>query len=180
MFPPLASLANTQATCGIQFYPGINEPCIPSIRVSGLCCCCCCRNTITARSPLTTMRSLCIVQLTRSRDGTNGVAYFDFDQPSMFDSKENQEDVNQEAITAMRMVDAEGEISSTDVSARFVNGQPTGLAVTYIMQSSDEWDRFMRFMDNYAESNELGFAGGGSGGGGGGGGGSDGARRTEV
>ena len=79
-------------------------------------------------------------QLTRSRDGTSGVAYFDFEQPSMFDPKANQEDTIQEAITAMRMVDAEGEISSTDVSASFVNGQPSALSVTYIMQSSDEWD----------------------------------------
>ena len=105
-------------------------------------------------------------QLTRSRDGTSGVAYFDFEQTSMFDPKANQEDTIQEAITAMRMVDAEGEISSTDVSASFVNGQPSALSVTYIMQSSDEWDRFMRFMDNYAASNDLGFAGGGGGGGG--------------
>ena len=58
----------------------------------------------------------------------------------MFDPKANQEDTIQEAITAMRMVDAEGEISSTDVSASFVNGQPSALSVTYIMQSSDEWD----------------------------------------
>ena len=64
----------------------------------------------------------------------------------MFDPKENQDETMQEAITAMRMVDAEGEISSTDVAARFVNGQPSGLTVTYIMQSSDEWDRFMRFV----------------------------------
>ena len=101
------------------------------------------------------------LKLTRARDGTSGVAYFDFDRPSMFDPKENQDEAMQEAITAMRMVDAVGEISSTDVSARFVNGQPSGLTVTYIMQSSDEWDRFMRFMDNYAASNDLGFAGGG-------------------
>ena len=70
------------------------------------------------------------LKLTRARDGTSGVAYFDFDRPSMFDPKENQDETMQEAITAMRMVDAEGEISSTDVAARFVNGQPSGLTVT--------------------------------------------------
>ena len=73
-----------------------------------------------------------------------------------------------------------GEISSTDVSASFVNGQPSALSVTYIMQSSDEWDRFMRFMDNYAAGNDLGFAGGGGGGGGGSSSGGGGARGQAV
>ncbi len=62
----------------------------------------------------------------------------------------------------MRMVDEEGTISTADVSAKFVNGLPVTLTVTYMMQSSQAWDRFMRFMDRYAASNDLGFAGGSS------------------
>jgi photosystem II reaction center protein Psb28 len=48
-----------------------------------------------------------------------------------------------------------------DISAKFVNGQPNALSVSYVMKSSEEWDRFMRFMDRYAKTNELGFAGDG-------------------
>ena len=81
----------------------------------------------------------------------------------MFEPKESAEEVTQQgAITAMRLVDDEGTIACTDVSASFVNGQPVSLAVTHVMQSEDEWDRFMRFMDRYADASELGFAGGGT------------------
>lgn len=117
---------------GIQFYPGVFEPVVPNIR------------------------------LTRSRDGTNGVAYFTFESPSMFDAKETMQETIQDAITAMRMVDDEGEISTSDVSAKFVNGLPVALAVTHTMQSAAAWERFIRFMDRYAEANGLGFAGGNS------------------
>jgi len=129
-------------TTGIQFYPGIFEPCIPNVK------------------------------LTRARDGSNGIAYFEFDRPSMFDSKETAEEVvSKDAITAMRMLDEEGEISTTDISAKFVNGMPSALSVKYVMTSEESWDRFIRFMDSYAEASELGFAGGGGGGGEGSGGG---------
>mmetsp|Transcript_7630 Transcript_7630/g.17455 ORF Transcript_7630/g.17455 Transcript_7630/m.17455 type:complete len:175 (+) Transcript_7630:70-594(+) len=115
-------------SCGIQFYPGVFEPVVPNVR------------------------------LTRSRDGTNGVAYFEFERPSMFDPKETIEETMQEAITAMRMIDEEGEISTNKIDANFVNGQPYGLSVQYVMQSMEEWDRFIRFMDNFAAASELGFA----------------------
>ena len=57
----------------------------------------------------------------------------------------------------MFMEDEEGEISTTDVNARFANGKPQAIEATYVMKSPDEWDRFMRFMQNYAEENGLGF-----------------------
>ena len=62
------------------------------------------------------------------------------------------------AITAMTMEDEEGEISTANVSARFVEGKPVGLLVRHEMKSPGEWDRFMRFMERYAEANGLGFA----------------------
>jgi photosystem II protein len=81
----------------------------------------------------------------------------------MFDMKATIGETIQEAITSMKMIDEEGEITTTDVSAKFVNGKPVGLSVSYLMQSSDQWDRFIRFMDRYAACNELGFAGGAEG-----------------
>lgn len=57
----------------------------------------------------------------------------------------------------MFLADEEGEISTTDVNARFANGKPQSIEATYVMKSPAEWDRFMRFMDRYAEANGLGF-----------------------
>lgn len=58
------------------------------------------------------------VKLTRSRDGQNGVATFLFDAPSFF-NLDKEEDVPQDFITAMKMIDEEGVISTPKVCARF-------------------------------------------------------------
>ncbi|HEY9844944.1 MAG TPA: photosystem II reaction center protein Psb28 [Candidatus Caenarcaniphilales bacterium] len=90
------------------------------------------------------------VRLTRSKDGSNGRAIFYFDNPKIV------QEGNLE-ITGMYLVDEEGELVSRDVSAKFINGQPRAIEAIYAMRSSQEWDRFMRFMERYAEDNELGF-----------------------
>ncbi|PHU07394.1 Photosystem II reaction center PSB28 protein, chloroplastic [Capsicum chinense] len=82
------------------------------------------------------------VKLTKSRDGTNGMAIFRFDQPSVFDSSGEVGD-----ITGFYMIDEEGVLSSVDVNAKFVNGKPAGIEAKYIMRTPREWDRFMRFME---------------------------------
>lgn len=92
------------------------------------------------------------VSLTRSRDGTNGVAIFLFEQPSIFDSSRELGD-----ITGMYMLDEEGALQSVDVSAKFVNGKPAKIEARYVMRNVKDWDRFMRFMERYAEANGLGF-----------------------
>ena len=119
--------SSVKPTAGISFYDGLYEPDVPDVK------------------------------LTRSKDGENGVATFNFDKPSFFNC-EREEDVPQGAITAMTMEDEEGEISTANVSARFVEGKPVGLLVRHEMKSPGEWDRFMRFMERYAEANGLGFA----------------------
>lgn len=106
----------------IQFIRGINEQTVPDVR------------------------------LTRSRDGSNGVANFVFDQPSVFDSSRELGD-----ITGLYMIDFEGVLSSVDVSAKFVNGKPAKIEARYVMRNIKEWDRFMRFMERYATENQLGF-----------------------
>ncbi|XP_031250191.1 photosystem II reaction center PSB28 protein, chloroplastic-like [Pistacia vera] len=92
------------------------------------------------------------VKLTKSRDGTNGMAIFSFDQPSVFDSSNEIGD-----ITGFYMIDEEGVLQSVDVSAKFVNGKPSRIEAKYIMRSPREWDRFMRFMERYANQNGLQF-----------------------
>lgn len=58
----------------------------------------------------------------------------------------------------MFLNDAEGELSTVDVNAKFVNGKPKGIEATVVMKSTAEWNRFMRFMERYAEDNGLGFS----------------------
>lgn len=92
------------------------------------------------------------VRLTRSKDGTNGQAIFYFQNPKALSNDRTDE------ITGMYLVDDEGEISTREVKAKFVNGQPEALEATYVMKSVEEWERFIRFMDRYAEENGLGFS----------------------
>lgn len=91
------------------------------------------------------------VKLTRSKDGSQGTARFFFAKPDAL-----AEDFGEE-ITGMYLVDNEGELSTFDVKAKFVNGKPEDIEAKYVMRSADEWDRFIRFMDRYAEQNGLGL-----------------------
>jgi photosystem II protein len=92
------------------------------------------------------------VRLTRSKDGTNGTATFYFEKPRALGNDRTDD------ITGMYMIDEEGEISTREVKAKFVNGQPEALEALYVMKSVEEWDRFIRFMERYAEQNGLGFS----------------------
>ncbi|KMT05731.1 hypothetical protein BVRB_7g166610 [Beta vulgaris subsp. vulgaris] len=92
------------------------------------------------------------VKLTKSKDGTNGMALFKFDQPSVFDSSKEVGD-----ITGFYMIDEEGVLQTTSVNARFINGKPAGVEAKYIMRTPRDWDRFMRFMERYANANGLQF-----------------------
>ncbi|MBF1989077.1 photosystem II reaction center protein Psb28 [Fischerella thermalis] len=91
------------------------------------------------------------VRLTRSRTGESGTATFIFQNPKALDGG------NTEDITGMYMIDEEGEIVTREVKGRFVNGKPEALEAVYLMKSKEQWDRFMRFMQRYAEENDLGF-----------------------
>lgn len=92
------------------------------------------------------------VRLTRSKDGSQGTATFYFDKPKALDG------TNTEDITGMYMIDEEGEIVTREVKGKFVNGQPSALEAMVLMKSPQEWDRFMRFMERYAEEHGLGLS----------------------
>ncbi|KAL3647692.1 Photosystem II reaction center Psb28 protein [Castilleja foliolosa] len=92
------------------------------------------------------------VRLTKSKDGSNGMAIFTFTEPSVFDSSSIVGD-----ITGFYMIDEEGMIQSVDVNAKFVNGKPAGIEAKYTMRTPREWDRFMRFMERYANASGLSF-----------------------
>jgi photosystem II protein len=92
------------------------------------------------------------VRLTRSKSGEQGTATFTFENPKALSSTSTED------ITGMYLIDEEGEMLTREVKAKFINGQPAGLEALYIMKSSAEWDRFMRFMERYSEANGLGFS----------------------
>nr|YP_010199476.1 photosystem II protein psb28 [Gracilariopsis tenuifrons]UAD89334.1 photosystem II protein psb28 [Gracilariopsis tenuifrons] len=93
------------------------------------------------------------VSLTRSRDGSKGTATFRFNNPDILKSGMQEKG----DITGMYLKDDEGELVTRDVSAKFVNGKPQAIESIYIIKSPQEWDRFMRFMERYANKNQLSF-----------------------
>ena len=121
--PATTRSSTSQLNGSIQFVRGLDEKCVPDVK------------------------------LTRARDGSSGIATFTFDAPNVFDASTSAKG----EVTGMFMVDKEGEISTTDVNARFSNGKPQSIESKYVMNSPEEWDRFMRFMESYGEANGLGF-----------------------
>lgn len=93
------------------------------------------------------------VKLTRSRDGKTGTATFRFNNPDIIQLKMQEKG----DIQGMYLIDKEGSLVTTDVNAKFINGKPEGIECVYIIKSPNEWDRFMRFMERYANNNKLSF-----------------------
>ena len=94
-----------------------------------------------------------VVNITRSRDGSTGTATFIFKNANVLYNKVNQ---NSEII-GMFMIDNEGTLSTKDINAKFVDGKPTSIQAIYIIKSPESWDRFMRFMERYADEHNLTF-----------------------
>nr|YP_009296697.1 photosystem II protein W [Apophlaea sinclairii]AOM65837.1 photosystem II protein W [Apophlaea sinclairii] len=93
------------------------------------------------------------VRLTRSRDGNTGTATFRFFNPKILEASMGKEG----DITGMYLIDEEGELVTRDVNAKFINGKPQAIESVYIIKSPEDWDRFMRFMERYAQDNDLKF-----------------------
>ena len=91
------------------------------------------------------------IKVTRSKTGNSGTATFFFEDPKIL-SKDSTEE-----ITGMYLVDDEGEIVSREVKGKFVNGEARAIEAVLIMKSEAEFDRFVRFMNKYAEENGLGL-----------------------
>ena len=92
------------------------------------------------------------IRMTRSRDGRTGQAIFVFDQPEAL-APESMGDIG-----GMYMVDEEGQLVTREVNAKFVNGKPAALEATYTWKTTEDFERFMRFAQRYADSHDLGFS----------------------
>ncbi|MDJ0632462.1 MAG: photosystem II reaction center protein Psb28 [Xenococcaceae cyanobacterium MO_188.B29] len=92
------------------------------------------------------------IKVTRSRTGNTGTATFYFDSPQILSQESTDE------VTGMYLVDEEGEIVSREVKGKFVNGKPKAIEAVLVIKSVEEWERFMRFMERYAEDHGLGLS----------------------
>jgi photosystem II protein len=99
-----------------------------------------------------TEESIPDVRLTRSRDGSNGTATFYFNDTKVLESENSQD------ITGMYLIDEEGELVTREVKCKFINGEPKAIEAIYIMKSLQDWERFIRFMERYAQQNGLEFS----------------------
>nr|YP_010903763.1 photosystem II protein psb28 [Hypnea wynnei]WCH56615.1 photosystem II protein psb28 [Hypnea wynnei] len=93
------------------------------------------------------------IKLTRSKDGSTGTATFRFNEPDILKSDMQE----QGDITGMYLNDEEGSMVTKDVNAKFINGKPQAIESIYIIKSPKDWDRFMRFMERYANDHNLSF-----------------------
>ncbi len=92
------------------------------------------------------------IRLTRGKDGSTGQAFFIFEKPQALSKLSSGE------ITGMKMIDEEGELITTEVKARFVDGSPTFIEAIYSWRNVNDFERFMRFANSYAKSNGLGYS----------------------
>lgn len=91
------------------------------------------------------------IKVTRSKTGNSGTATFFFEDPKILNKDSSDE------ITGMYLVDDEGEIVSREVKGKFVNGEARAIEAVLIMKSEAEFERFVRFMNKYAEEHGLGL-----------------------
>jgi len=125
------------------------------------------------------------VRLTRSKDGSSGTATFVFNQPSVFEASGELGDITGlylidtegelstvdvqvsmifvtirccfQMLHMLRLLCSLVTLMFSCLQAKFVNGKPDRIEAKYVMRSALEWDRFMRFMERYAEEADLGF-----------------------
>lgn len=93
------------------------------------------------------------VRMTRAKDGSNGTATFIFRDPKCT----NEENKALTDITGMFLSDEEGELITRNVNAKFINGKSDSIEALYIINSPQEWERFLRFMNRYADANGMDF-----------------------
>ena len=92
------------------------------------------------------------IRLTRSRDGRTGQAFFTFENPKALSS------VKDGTIKGMKMIDEEGILTTREVKARFLNGEPSAIEATFVWKNEQDFQRFMRFAKRYASINGMGYS----------------------
>ncbi|HBC41634.1 MAG: photosystem II reaction center protein Psb28 [Pseudanabaena sp.] len=91
------------------------------------------------------------VKITRSKDGDTSVAVFFFESPNCMSGA----DAGNNEILGMYMIDEEGQMVTRNVNAKFINGKSAGIEAIHKLNGQSEWERFLRFMNRYAEANGM-------------------------
>ncbi|ABA23333.1 photosystem II reaction center protein Psb28 [Anabaena sp. FACHB-709] len=65
-----------------------------------------------------------------------------------------------QSLNSLLLTDEEGEISVTPSATRFIFGgdegdELQGVECKFEVERDDHWERFMRFMNRYAEANDM-------------------------
>ena len=92
------------------------------------------------------------IRLTKSKSGNAGQALFRFDSPEALLSENFKE------IQGMYLIDEEGQISTREINIAVSrkNGKYTAIEAIYCWRSENDFNRFMRFANRYA--NKYGLA----------------------
>ncbi|MEB3357524.1 MAG: photosystem II reaction center protein Psb28 [Synechococcales bacterium] len=97
------------------------------------------------------------VSLRRDRDSGTRIVLMSF---KSLKSIERFQSYTKRFANALRLTDEEGVINVQPDSVQFVFGGPEGddlerVECKFAVEQEDHWERFMRFMHRYAESNGM-------------------------
>ena len=93
------------------------------------------------------------IRLTLSRTGSTGTATFRFKNPSIL-----RIDIsNKQLISGLYLIDQEGTLLTKTLDVKFLNGKPLVIEAIYVIKTTNEWERLMRFLTRYSEKNKLTF-----------------------
>ncbi len=104
------------------------------------------------------------VSLRRSKASGQRSAVLIFDK---LESLEHFRSYWKRSANAVHLIDEEGEMLIEPSGVRFLYGGPEGEDLRRVeckleIDQNDHWDRFMRFMNRYAEANEMVYGESGS------------------
>ena len=89
------------------------------------------------------------IRLFRSPDGKKGQAIYKFHQPTTITLE------NLNSIQKMYLIDEEGELSTRKIDLSILDNNVKEVKSTYNWNSENEFERFMRFAERYANSLNL-------------------------
>ena len=86
------------------------------------------------------------IHLYRNPDGKRGQAIYHFNSPTSITPE------NFNLIQKMYLIDQEGELSTRKIDLSFSDNKIMDVKSTYSWHSEQEFERFMRFAERYANS----------------------------
>ncbi len=89
------------------------------------------------------------VRVLKSKTGTRSTAIFRFEDLQ----------ADSQGLLNLTMGDSEGEMVCRNLQAKFLNGEFKAIEAIYDMDTEAEWDRFLRFMEEFSAGNDMGMQG---------------------